>query len=98
MSNKRTRSDGRVLKEGLTGKVGGPKGTRGSLGQSSRKLPSSTPPDRQRKLLARMNTAEETLDAIQSGEVDALMVSGRRGRRWLLWQVENPLIACWWRP
>jgi PAS domain S-box-containing protein len=29
--------------------------------------------------LARLETAEETLRAIQSGEVDALMVSGRRG-------------------
>ncbi len=79
MSNKRTRFDDRVLKEGLTGKVGGPKGTRGNLGQSPRKLPSSTPPDRQGKILARMKTAEETLAAIKSGEVDALMVSGRRG-------------------
>ena len=79
MSNKRARSDGRVLKGGLTGKVGGPKGTRGSLRPSPRKLPSSTPPDRQKKLLARLKTAEQTLDAIRSGEVDALMVSGRRG-------------------
>jgi len=79
MSNKRTRSDDRVLKEGLTGKVGGPRGTRRDLGQSPRKLPSSTPLDGQGKILARMKTAEETLDAIKSGEVDALMVSGRRG-------------------
>ena len=79
MSNKRARSDGGVLKGGLTGKAGGPRGTRRSLGPSSRKLPSSTSPDRQRKLLARLNTAEQTLDAIQSGEVDALIVSGRRG-------------------
>ncbi len=33
------------------------------------------------KLLARLKTAEETLRAIQSGEVDALMVSGRRGEQ-----------------
>ncbi|MGA8154034.1 MAG: histidine kinase [Terriglobales bacterium] len=32
-------------------------------------------------LLARLKTAEETLRAIQSGEVDALMVSGRRGEQ-----------------
>ena len=79
MSNKQARSDGRVLQGGLPGKVGAPKGSRRSLGPSPRKLPSSTPPDQQEKLLARLKTAEETLGAIQSGEVDALMVSGRRG-------------------
>ena len=36
---------------------------------------------RQTKLRARLKTAEETLRAIQSGEVDALMVSGRRGEQ-----------------
>jgi PAS domain S-box-containing protein len=44
-------------------------------------LPSSAPPDQPTKLLARLKTAEETLRAIQSGEVDALMVSGRRGEQ-----------------
>ena len=68
-------------KDGLPGKVGAPKGARRSLGPSPRKLPSSTPPDQQTKLLARLKTAEETLRAIQSGEVDALMVSGRRGEQ-----------------
>jgi PAS domain S-box-containing protein len=80
MSNKRPRSDGRVLRGGLPGKVGVPKGTRRSLG-SSPELSSSTPTDQQTKLLARLRTADETLRAIQSGEVDALMVSGRRGDR-----------------
>jgi PAS domain S-box-containing protein len=51
------------------------------LKASPRKLPSSTPPDQQTKLLARLRTAEETLRAIQSGEVDALMVSGRHGEQ-----------------
>ena len=81
MSNKRARSDGRVLQGRLPGKVGAPKGARRSRGPSPRKLPSSTPPDQQTKLLARLKTAEETLRAIQSGEVDALMVSGRRGEQ-----------------
>jgi len=81
MSNKRPRFDGRVLQGGLPGKVGAPKGARRSLGPSPRKLPSSTPSDQQTKLLARLKTAEETLRAIQSGEVDALMVSGRRGEQ-----------------
>jgi len=81
MSNKRARSDGRVLQGGLPGKVAAPKGSRRSLGPSPRKLPPSTPPDQQTKLLARLETAEETLRAIQSGEVDAVMISGRRGEQ-----------------
>jgi PAS domain S-box-containing protein len=46
-----------------------------SDGPSSRGGPSG----RHAKLLARLKTAEDTLRAIQSGEVDALMVSSRRG-------------------
>ena len=38
-------------------------------------------PTQVEKLRARLKTAEETLAAIQSGEVDALVVSGRRGER-----------------
>jgi PAS domain-containing protein len=79
MSNKGARSHGRVLQGGLAGKVGGPKGARGSFGGSPRKVPPSTPSDQQTKLLYRLKTAEETLRAIRSGEVDALLVSGRRG-------------------
>jgi PAS domain S-box-containing protein len=79
MSNKRLRSDGRVLQGGLRGKVGPPNAARRSHEPSPHKLPLSTPPDQHQKLLARLKTAEETLDAIQSGEVDALMVSDRRG-------------------
>ena len=37
--------------------------------------------NQQTKLRARLKTAEETLRAILSGEVDALMVSGRRGEQ-----------------
>ncbi|MGA8700647.1 MAG: hypothetical protein WB625_03275, partial [Candidatus Sulfotelmatobacter sp.] len=81
MSNKRARPDGRVLQGGLPGKVGASEAARRSRGPSPGKLPSSTPPDQQTKLLARLRTAEETLRAIQSGEVDALMVSGRRGEQ-----------------
>jgi PAS domain S-box-containing protein len=75
MSNRRARPDGQP------GKVGAPKTARRSLGPSPRKLPSSTPPEKQADLLARLETAEETLRAIQSGEVDAFMVSGRRGEQ-----------------
>ena len=81
MSNKRARPDGRDLQGGLPGKVAAQKGARRGLGPSPRKLPSSTPPEHQTKLLARLRAAEETLRAIQSGEVDALMVSGRRGEQ-----------------
>src|SRR5208337_2741447 len=90
MSNKRARPDGRVLPGGLPGKVGARQGARKSLGRSPRKLPPSPPPDRQKKLLARLKTAQETLRAIQSGEVDALMVSGRRGERVISLEAGEP--------
>jgi PAS domain S-box-containing protein len=80
MANKRPRSDGRVLRSGLP-EVAAPRSACRNLRPSPRKLPSSIPPDHQSKLLARLKTAEETLRAIQSGEVDALMVSGRRGEQ-----------------
>jgi PAS domain S-box-containing protein len=79
MANKRAHSDGRVLQRGLPGKAGAPQGTRSGLRPPPRKLPATTPPDQQTKLRARLQTAEETLRAILSGEVDALMVPGRRG-------------------
>ncbi len=81
MSNKRARSDGRVPQSELCGKVGAPEIARGGLEPSPRKLLSSTLPDHQTKLRTRLKTAEETLRAIRSGEVDALMVSGPRGER-----------------
>jgi len=80
MSSRRARSDGRVLQARLPGKVA-PKAARRSLGSSPRKQPSSALPEQETELLARLKTAEETLRAIQSGEVDALMVSGRRGEQ-----------------
>jgi PAS domain S-box-containing protein len=48
--------------------------------ERSRRISRSSPPLEQ-KLRARLKTAEETLAAIHSGEVDALVVSGRRGER-----------------
>jgi PAS domain S-box-containing protein len=79
MASKRPRSDGQVLQRGLPGKVAASRGVRKGLRRSPPNLASSIAPDQQSKLLARLKTAEETLRAIQSGEVDALMVSGRRG-------------------
>ena len=38
-------------------------------------------PDPEVKLLTRLKSAEETLAAIRSGEVDALVIAGRRGER-----------------
>jgi len=75
MSNRRAHPDSR------SGKVGAPKTARRRPGPSPSKLPSSTPPEKRTDLLARLETAEETLRAIQSGEVDAFMVSGRRGEQ-----------------
>ncbi len=81
MSNKRAHPDDRVLKRGLPGKTGASQGIPKESGPSLRRRPPSTPPDRQRKLRARLKTAEETLRAILSGEVDALMVAGPRGEQ-----------------
>jgi PAS domain S-box-containing protein len=81
MSNKRAHPDGRVPQAGLPGKVRVPQETRRGPGPSLRKRPPSAPANQQTKLRARLNTAEETLRAIQSGEVDALMVSGPHGEQ-----------------
>jgi PAS domain S-box-containing protein len=81
MSNERAHPDGPVLRGGLSGKVDVPQGTRSSPGLSRRKRPPSTPPEQLTKVRSRLKTAEETLRAIQSGEVDALMVSGPRGEQ-----------------
>jgi hypothetical protein len=81
MSNKRAHSDGQVLKGGLPGKASAPKGMRRSNAPSLRKLPSSALQNKPTKLRARLKAAEETLRAIQSGEVDALIVSGPRGEQ-----------------
>ena len=81
MANKRTQSDGRVPHRNLRGNVVTPHGTRRGSGPSPRKLPSAAASNQQTKLRARLNTAEETLRAIQSGEVDALMVSGHQGEQ-----------------
>src|SRR5271170_6468208 len=81
MSNKRAHSDSRVVQGGLPGKADAPQRTRRGPGPSLGKRPPSTPRDQQTNLRARLNTAEETLRAIQSGEVDALMVSSPRGEQ-----------------
>lgn len=79
MTDKRPHSEGRTQKRGLSRKVGAPSGTRKSPERSLRRSQSPTPLIQLAKLSARLKTAEETLRAILSGEVDALMVSGSRG-------------------
>ncbi len=81
MSNKRAHLDGRILPEGLPSEVGASRRIPKAPAPSSRKRPPSALPDRLTKLRARLNTAEETLRAIQSGEVDALMVAGPHGEQ-----------------
>jgi len=53
----------------------------GRASRSSRRTSTSRRSPHEEKLRARLKTAEETLAAIQSGEVDALMVLGRRGEQ-----------------
>jgi PAS domain S-box-containing protein len=81
MSSKRAHADGRLLPVRLSGEAGAPQGSRRTRGSARRKRPSSTPPHQQTGLRARLTSAEDTLRAIQSGEVDALMVSGRHGKK-----------------
>ena len=81
MTDNQQHPDGRTLKRGLPRKGNNPPGTRRSPGPALRKPQSPTISNQQAKLRARLKTAEETLQAIQSGEVDALMVSGRRGEQ-----------------
>ena len=79
MANKQTRSDGQVLRKRRRTEAGTPQSSRTSSGSSAGKSPTSTVLNEQTKLRARLQGAEETLRAIRSGEVDALIVSGRRG-------------------
>jgi PAS domain S-box-containing protein len=59
--------------------VSGKRANPGKRGRSAPKVSKSARLPREERLRARLQIAEETLTAIQSGEVDALMVSGRRG-------------------
>jgi PAS domain S-box-containing protein len=81
MANKRAQSDGRLLPRRPHGEAGTPQGSRKNSKASLDKRLSSTASDQQTKLGARLKSAEETLRAIQSGEVDALMVSGPHGEQ-----------------
>jgi PAS domain S-box-containing protein len=79
MPSKRAQSDGRVPPERISGNTDVPQWATRSPRHTPRKSATSTPKGQHTQLRARLKTAEETLRAILSGEVDALMVSGRRG-------------------
>ena len=74
MSDKRVNSDRRAKDRSLARALR-------TRQRSPRKPASSRQLDHEKKLRAQLKTAEETLAAIRSGEVDALIVSGRRGER-----------------
>src|SRR5579859_5498956 len=77
MTTKRARPDGRILPGGPTGRAVASKKARRSQAPQRRR-PSSTTREMPRKQAAQLNMAEETLRAIQTGEVDAFVVSDRR--------------------
>ena len=81
MSDKRANSDRRAKREASLAKDISLKRSPRTRGRSPRKTPALTRPPHEEKLRARLKTAEETLAAIQSGEVDALLVLGRRGEQ-----------------
>ncbi len=81
MANKRAHPDARLLPRRLPGKGREPQRSRDSTGPSPGQHSPSIASDQYPKLRARLKSAEETLLAIRSGEVDALMVSGRHGER-----------------
>jgi hypothetical protein len=47
------------------------------------------------ELRRRLREAEETLNAIRDGEVDALVASGPSGEKVSLWKVRSILTAFW---
>jgi signal transduction histidine kinase len=81
MSNKRAHPGSPILKRGFPSNAGASQRTSKKSGHTPGRLPPSTPPNQLTELRARLKTAEETLRAIQSGEVDALMVAGPRGEQ-----------------
>jgi PAS domain S-box-containing protein len=81
VSVKRANSDRRAKRAASPTKDRSLERSARTRGHSSRKTSRLTRPRHEEKLRARLKTAEETLAAIRSGEVDALMVSGRRGEQ-----------------
>src|SRR5579864_2972200 len=81
MSNKRASSDRQAKRGASPAKDRSFGRAPGTSQRSPRKPAPSVRPSHESKLRTRLQTAEETLAAIRSGEVDALMVFGRRGEQ-----------------
>ena len=81
MSDNRANSNRRAKREGRPAKDRSLKRYPRTRGPSSPRPTALTRPQHEEKLRSRLKAAEETLAAIQSGEVDALLVLGRRGEQ-----------------
>jgi PAS domain S-box-containing protein len=81
VSDRRAGSHGRAKRRVGPAEGGSPEKSPITRERAPRRTPTSKPHSHEEKLRARLKTAEETLAAIQSGEVDALMVFGRRGEQ-----------------
>jgi PAS domain S-box-containing protein len=81
VSDKRATSDRRAGRKASPAIDRSLKSLRKKRGPASRRISTSGRSPHEEKIRARLKTAEETLAAIQSGEVDALMVLGRRGEQ-----------------
>jgi len=81
MSNKQAHSGDRLPQKGLPTKTGAPQETCAGAVPSVRKSPASGSAARHATLRTRPGTAENTLRTIQSGKVDALMVSSQLGEQ-----------------
>jgi PAS domain S-box-containing protein len=81
VSDKRARSHGRSKRGADPAKGGSLEKSPRTRKRASRRTSTSPLPRHEEKLRARLQTAEETLAAIRSGEVDALMVFGSRGEQ-----------------
>jgi PAS domain S-box-containing protein len=81
VSDKRASSDRQAKRQASPAKNRSLERSPRTRRRSSRRTSKSTPPQHREKLRARLQAAEETLAAIQSGEIDAVMVFGRRGEQ-----------------
>jgi hypothetical protein len=79
MSNQRAHSDGRTTKPELPRNGAAATRTRNIGVASLRKLPLAMASTKLTELRGRLKIAEETLRAIEPGDVDTLMVSGSQG-------------------
>jgi PAS domain S-box-containing protein len=81
MATTHRQSASKAISRRLPAKPSTPQEFRKKVVSSARKPLASAVQNERAKLVARLHDAEETLRAIRSGEVDALMISGRRGEQ-----------------